>query len=178
VNHRALVGAVLGLAAAAVQAAGPTSFYWYDGQIRRELWLESSQIVDFAAKAANGAPLVKPSASTSANTGSKDPALPHDSGRSDAHSVSPMFRDTTGAAPTRALPGGVIVTFRQPLAPDQAREFLRQRGLVPLRQIGDSAAWLVASPPGLESLTLANRLFESGEFAGAAPNWWRPRVLK
>ncbi|HMN82235.1 MAG TPA: hypothetical protein PKA20_20240 [Burkholderiaceae bacterium] len=188
-NHRvALLAAMLSLAAVdAVQAAGPTSFYWYDGQVRRELWLESSQVVDFAAKAANGAPLVKSSAVTAATGtsasaatpgGSKDPSSPQKNGGADAQRVSPMFRDTTSAAPTRALPGGVIVTLRQPLEPDEAREFLKQRGLVPVNQIGNSAMWVVESPAGLESLALANKLFESGEFAGAAPNWWRPRALK
>lgn len=183
-NRRvALLAAALGLAAIdAVQAAGPTNFYWYDGQIRRELWLESSQVVDFTAKAANGAPLIKSSAVTAATTATatngKDPSAPQKSGGADTQKVSPMFRDTTGTAPTRALPGGVIVTLKQPLSPDEARAFLQQRGLVPVSQLGDSAMWLVESPAGLESLALANRLFESGEFAAAAPNWWRPRALK
>lgn len=191
-NRRvALLAAALGLAAIdAAQAAGPTSFYWYDGQVRRELWLDSSQVVDFAVKAANGAPLIKSSAVAAAlppvaNAGTAttsgtatNPSAPQKGGGADAQKVSPMFRDTTGAAPTRALPGGVIVTLKQPLAPDEARMFLEQRGLVPVSQIGNSAMWLVESPAGLESLALANRLFESGEFAGAAPNWWRPRARK
>lgn len=192
-NRRvALLAAALSLAAIdAARAAGPTNFYWYDGQVRRELWLESSQVVDFAAKAANGAPLIKSSAVTAAaattptaKTGTEatngtatNPSSPQKGG-ADEQKVSPMFRDTTGAAPTRALPGGVIVTLKQPLAPDEARAFLEQRGLVPVSQLGNSAMWLVESPAGLESLALANRLFESGEFGAAAPNWWRPRALK
>ena len=56
-----------------------------------------------------------------------------------------------------------------------------------LQQRGESAHsmmrsrlghWLVASPPGMASLALANQLHESGRFESAAPNWWRPRALK
>ena len=61
----------------------------------------------------------------------------------------------------------------------KAREFLRQRGLEPLRPIGEhSGMWLVQSEPGVKSLDLANQLHESGEFAGASPNWWQARTLK
>ena len=44
--------------------------------------------------------------------------------------------------------------------------------------VDGSGLWLVGSEPGLPSLDLANRLYESGDFAVAAPNWWQPRALK
>jgi hypothetical protein len=48
-----------------------------------------------------------------------------------------------------------------------------------VRELGDDGhAWLVSSAPGLPALELANRLYESGDFLAASPNWWRPRALK
>ncbi len=47
------------------------------------------------------------------------------------------------------------------------------------REIGGSGrVWLVATPAGLASLDLANRLHESGDFESASPNWWQFRARK
>jgi hypothetical protein len=92
-----------------------------------------------------------------------------------AQAVSPVFKDAGGRL--RALPGGVIVSLRQPLAADEARAVLEAAGLVPLRQIGERM-WLVDSPAGIATLELANRLQEEGRFGFAQPNWWQPKVTK
>jgi hypothetical protein len=99
---------------------------------------------------------------------------------SEATAVSPVFRDRAGGqGQPRALPGGVIVRLREGTG-DAARQALFARhGLQPVReQSGGTGAWLVAAPAGLPSLELANRLYESGDFAGASPNWWQPRTRK
>ena len=92
-----------------------------------------------------------------------------------AKPVSPVFKDASGRL--RALPGGVIVSFRQALAEVEARSTLEAAGLVPLRQIGERM-WLVDSPSGIASLDLANRLQEEGQFGFAQPNWWQPKATK
>jgi len=93
-----------------------------------------------------------------------------------AAGVSPVLRDETGAA--RALPGGVIVRLREADLADP-RKALADAGLEALRPIDpEERTWLVASPAGLETLDLANRLHESGRFESVTPNWWRPRALK
>lgn len=176
--RRLVPGCLLMAWATFVQAAGPSSYYWYDGGVRRELWLESSQVADFSGQAANGKVVIK-SAPSAVTVDSLDRSKNADAAGA-ASRVSPMFRDHANAdTPTRALPGGVVVTLKQPLAVDDARKFLEARGLRPLRRIGDTTTmWLVEAPAGVGSLDLANRLQESGEFLSAAPNWWRPRVLK
>ncbi|ODT34671.1 MAG: hypothetical protein ABS55_10885 [Lautropia sp. SCN 70-15] len=61
----------------------------------------------------------------------------------------------------------------------EGRRQIAAAGLHALRPIGpDARRWLVASPPGMPALELANRLQESGVFESASPNWWKPRALK
>jgi hypothetical protein len=95
--------------------------------------------------------------------------------RKEAVQVSPIFLDSTGQP--RALPGGVIVSFRQELPEAQARARLEESGLTPRRQLGPRM-WLVDSPVGVASLDLAERLQGDERFEFAQPNWWRPRATK
>lgn len=147
----ALAGAVLGGALPAPTLAQSPSAYWYDGDVRRDLYgVAIRQETREKALAAN-------------------PSM--DAGG--------FFTERPGSAKVMGLPGGVVVTLRQAMAPAQAQQFLVARGLSPVRPVGDgSTTWLVASDPGLPSLRLANRLYESGDFAGASPNWWQARAKK
>ena len=67
--------------------------------------------------------------------------------------------------------------LKQALAEEDAHAALRAAGLVPLRRIGERM-WLVESPPGLESLELANRLQDEARFDFVQPNWWQPKTTK
>ena len=150
-------------------AQGP-ALYWYDGGQRRALAIDPEWVADFdpAARGAGRSPMRKATAVEKEK--GPDPA---------AAFASPVFRDPSspGAAP-RALPGGVIVIVREADAA-RARELLASKGLKPLRPVGAAGtAWVVEAAPGMPSLELANRLQEGGDFAGASPNWWRPRALK
>jgi hypothetical protein len=92
---------------------------------------------------------------------------------------SPLFFDNPSLNGTpRALPGGVLVELKTPADPDTARQQLQSDGLSPVRAIVANRIWLVASPPGLAALELANRLQQSGRYASAQPNWWQPRIPK
>ncbi len=76
-------------------------------------------------------------------------------------------------APLQALPGGVIVSMPSEWKGTQAQEWLRRQQF-PARRLesvkGD--VYLLDTPPGLESLQIANRIQESGEVLVAQPNWW------
>ena len=133
---------------AAAQTAGA---YWYDGSVRRELYGVSAR-----PETREKALAANPSADGTA-----------------------FFTERPGSARVMGLPGGVVVTLRETMSPSRAQQFLASRGLTPVRPIGDgSTTWLVASDPGLPSLHLANRLYESGDFAAASPNWWQARAKK
>lgn len=157
-----LVATLCGISAS--HAAGPSEHYWYDGQQKRPLWLDAGRVADFSGAERTKAAVVKAMPTTKAAE----------------QGMSPLFRDGADEqARSRALPGGVVVHLRQALPDDQARAWLKQRGLVAVREIGTmSGLWLVESEPGTASLRLANKLHEGGEFVSASPNWWQPRQTK
>jgi hypothetical protein len=142
--------------------AAPTApaYYWYDGQTKRSLDVDTDHIIQF--KPNEKAVLVKQVTGLSTEKSVLNPN-------------SQVFKD---GATRRALPGGVIVTFAGSLSDDQAISQLKSKGLEPLRRIGSSESWLVASPSGLASLEMANQLHESKAFAAAQPNWWSERTKK
>lgn len=152
------------LALALTPAAHAQQRYWYDGDTRRALWSQPDMLADFGAARAEKNQVIKPSALV------KDLSM----------STSPVFRDAASdASPSRALPGGVLLRFAPGTTDAQRQALLARYGLTDARALGDATgAWLVPTAPGTASLDLANRLFESGDFATAAPNWWRPRALK
>lgn len=137
--------------------------FWYDGEQRRPLRVDPEWVVDFRNAKAD----FERRDSTHVRSEKADQL---DAG------VSPLLRDPNGEA--RALPGGVIVRLRDGDLADP-RKTLADAGLDPVRPIDpQQRTWLVASPAGLESLALANRLHDSGRFEAVTPNWWRPRALK
>ncbi len=158
-----LLCALIGLAALPTIARAQQR-YWYDGDQRRGLWSEPAVVADFSARSAEKASVLKP------------PAL----AKGEAALHSPVFRDAKdGTSPQRALPGGVIVRIGPALSDEQRAALFARHGLQVVRELGEgTGAWLVRSPPGLPALDLANRLYESGDFVAASPNWWRPRALK
>jgi hypothetical protein len=143
-----------------VAAPSASTHYWYDGQTKRSLDVDTDHVIHF--KPNEKAVLVKQVAGLSTEKSVLNPN-------------SPVFKD---GGTRRALPGGVIVTFAGSLSDDQAMSQLKAKGLEPLRRIGSSDSWLVASPAGLASLELANQLHESKAFAAAQPNWWSERAKK
>jgi hypothetical protein len=162
--HILLVGAWLGLTCLhPAQAQAPTEYYWYDGGVRRALFIDGSQVADFAA-AREGKSVLKAAGLIEKS----------------AVQSSPVFKDAAGeGARQRALPGGVILVLQQAMAEADARKMLTDLGLNPVRMLGEQRdTWLIESAPGLATLRLANQLHESGRYKSAAPNWWVPRTRK
>lgn len=140
----------------------------------RGLRIDPTRVADFRSPASAGKPALRARSQSEKNA----PALPS--------GVSPVFVDPASPGQVRALPGGVIVTLRHPPAGNDAaareeegRRQIAAAGLQALRPIGpDARRWLVATPPGMPALELANRLHASSDFDSAEPNWWKPRTLK
>lgn len=165
-THRlqaALAATLAALLAAAAGNAWCQQRYWYDGERKRPLWSEPATVADFSAPAGAKSQVLKPSAL--AGEGKR---------------TSPVFRDDASEkSARRALPGGVLLRFRPGTTRESRQALLERHGLRALREIGaGTGTWLVDAEPGIASLELANRLYESGDFAAASPNWWRPRALK
>ncbi|NBT78261.1 MAG: hypothetical protein EBQ78_01080 [Betaproteobacteria bacterium] len=137
---------------------------WHDGRQTRGLWLDPTREAEFATR---GGGTVQPKQAPQAAT------QPSQAQR------SPLFFDNPALNGTpRALPGGVLVELKIPTETNAARLQLESDGLTPVRAIVGDRIWLVASPPGLAALELANRLQQGGRYASAQPNWWQPRVPK
>ena len=137
---------------------------WHDGRQTRGLWLDPTREAEFATR---GGGTVQPKQAPQAAT------QPSQAQR------SPLFFDNPALNGTpRALPGGVLVELKIPTETNAARLQLESDGLTPVRAIVGDRIWLVASPPGLAALELANRLQQGGRYASVQPNWWQPRVPK
>jgi hypothetical protein len=155
-------------------AGGGQAVRWHDGSVDRELRIDPTRVVDFRTLSVAG----QASLRSRSQSEKHSPALPA--------GVSPVFVDPVSPSQIRALPGGVTVALRHPPAGNdpvareaEGRRQIAAAGLHALRPIGpDARRWLVASPPGMPALELANRLQESGVFESASPNWWKPRALK
>lgn len=154
-----------GAAAASAKTLG-SAVYWYDGTQRRQWHVDAAYVADFAAAKAAGTPR----APLKRSLGGEKALETLSSGQ------SAVFRDEAGNA--GALPGGMIVKLKtEQIA--RARALLADAGLAPVRALdADGSVWLVDSPAGVESLTRANQLHESGRFESVSPNWWRERVRK
>jgi hypothetical protein len=137
---------------------------WHDGRQTRGLWLDPTREAVFPTR---GGGTVEP----------KD--APRSAPQSAQAQRSPLFFDNPALNGTpRALPGGVLIELKVPTETDTARLQLESDGLTPVRAIVGNRIWLVASPPGLPALELANRLQQGGRYLSVQPNWWQPRVPK
>lgn len=95
------------------------------------------------------------------------------SGTSEA--VSPVYVDAAGNP--RALPGGVIVTFKDEVDDDTARQRIAASGQQVERRLGPGL-WLITTASGEAALEATRALEDSGQFRSVEPNWWRPPVHK
>jgi hypothetical protein len=157
---RTLAFAVLLCQAMLGWAQAPAKYYWYDGQVKRYLYFDEGVVAHFDAGPSTKATVLRQRALSAQDSFS---------------STSPVFREFSGGA-ERALPGGVIVSFPLGTTAEAALARLAAQGLNTARRIGAmDHVWFIASAPGVPALDLANRLYETGAFATAAPNWWQAR---
>jgi len=155
------------------------SVEYYDGSTRRKLWLSPDLVAEFdPSEAGRDAVLL-------ADPGAVEVEQPQESVRiwrtrapvltGARTGLSPVLHEgSSPGLPMRALPGGVVATF--PGGWDRARidAWLGAKGLR-VQEVVDEAGnmYLVATPPGLESLRVADELHETGELVDATPNFWR-----
>jgi len=163
-------------------AAGPQR-YWYDGETKRDLREEPGSAVQFGASETDEEALTsagfsraglrgkarlwkRASAAVTGRIAPEASAIPASAGK-----TSPAFRGEDNAL--RALPGGIVVKFRDHWTDADAGEWAARNGLTLLRKLPLRGVWSVKAEPGLPSLELANRLHETGEVEWASPDWWR-----
>lgn len=143
-----------------IVSAKTSTHFWYDGDQRRELSVDSSTVARFAP--GEKAVLI----AKGLTVGNEKSVTSND---------SPVLID---GGLKRGLPGGVIVTLLRAMPDDQAIALLKAAGLEPVKALQDSKVWLVASAPGMASLDLANRVHDTKQFAASQPNWWTQKTKK
>ena len=175
------------------KSSGPASallhsYEWYDGRQKRTVWINPDLVVEFrhGELSSGGAQEPIPGLSLQKqlrgvrvwklDKGSNAEAL---SWRRDvdrwAHAnYAPAFHDTpSSAGKIRSLPGNVIVYLNPEWGPDRAGQWVEQNGYTIVKKLELGAnAYILKSGIGIESLRLANKLYESGEVVAAFPDWW------
>jgi hypothetical protein len=167
-------------------AALTESVEYYDGEEQRTAWISPDLVAEFApSDAGRAAVLAADADAAEVEIAQKDVRVwrvrapqgtPELARVASAGSVrlSPVLHDAPVAGrPLRALPGGVIATF--PPEWDRARidAWLAARNLrVESQVIEGASVYLVATPPGLAAIRVANSLHESGEIVSATPDFW------
>jgi hypothetical protein len=168
------------------EAVLQTSFEYYDGAEKRTVWLSNELVAEFAPSDAGREAVLRGDASATEEVQAQKGVRlwrVHDARGTDAFArdasssavrVSPVLHDApTAGLPRRALPGGVVATF--PKEWDRARidAWLAQRNLAVESEVAAAAnMYLVATPPGLEAIRIANELHETHELVAATPNFW------
>lgn len=171
----------------ATEDALQTSLDYYDGDEKRTVWVSSDLVAEFAPSDAGRDVLLRadPQAheEPQAQKGVRIWRVHAPNGvdelvralNAPTVRLSPVLHDGPVAGqPLRALPGGVVVTF--PAGWDRPRidAWLAARKLAIESEVVASAnMYLIATPPGLEAIRIANELHATGELAGATPNFWQ-----
>lgn len=161
-------------AQAPAKTASGSSHVWYDGGKPRQLQLDEALVAEFNGQTESAATPVLRSNGVRIWRRQDEAATRAVA----AGKGSPVFRDSEGGA-MRALPGNVIVRLDPAWSAAQVSGWLAANGLTELRRLplGPNVV-VVASPPGMASLELANRLQESGKVVSAQPDWWEQRTLR
>jgi hypothetical protein len=168
-----LVSTVQACAQAPAKAESKAGGYlWYDGGKAREVQLDDALVAEFDARSEPAATPVLRSNGVRIWRRQDEAATR----AAAAGKTSPVFRDSEGGA-MRALPGNVIVRLDPAWNEARVNDWLASNGLTGLRRLPIGANVLVvASPPGLAALDLANRLQLSGTVVSAQPEWWEQRT--
>lgn len=173
----------------AVASKSTTSgnYYWYDGKRKRTILQDTGVVAELITPGA-GSVLKSRLASakavgkqTSAVVKLWDVSATGDSkqslsalGATMKDSLSPVFTSgKSGGGQRRALPGGILVTFKPGWSEKKVKQWVGEKGLSIRQKMNFGNIYLLDSAPGLDSLNLANSIYESGEVEGASPNWWQ-----
>lgn len=164
------------------------SYVWYDGHKKKTVWLNPGLMAEFRSTSVENNILQKqyPTASIiqvnpsiriwQHKTQPLSAALLNHSksSRQSTSKYSPVFHDAPNELSSmRSLPGNVIVYFNPSWDQSKIMSWLETHGFHITKKLAvRSNAYLLKTEPGIETLELANALYESGEVLAAFPDWW------
>jgi len=160
------------------RAAGAV-YYWYDGDTKRTITVNSNVIAEFS----RGESAIKNAVSGAREVTLRVPAgarlwdVSEGGGVSKAAvagKTSPVFHDGRSIATSRrALPGGIIVTFKDGWDTARVQDWAKSKNLTIKSKMNFGNIYVIDTDVGMSALTLANQIHESGEVVSAQPNWWK-----
>ena len=94
---------------------------------------------------------------------------------SDANYLSPLFASSPQSEPQMALPGGVIVVFKNSVLKADLAQWAKTHSYVlgPKLPIAGKNIWELQTLPGIANLELADLLLTDPLVETAHPNWWQ-----
>lgn len=169
-------------ASRADSAVGGGAYYWYDGSKKLPLTMNTGVVAEVATVTssvvqANDAAAREIKYGTGgmrfwdvSNSGGANKTL----SSLKTGSLSPVFHDGVSMdGSRRALPGGIIVTFKDDWDAQRVQEWVSAQGLNIQNKLNFGNIYVIATDVGISALTLANQIHESGQVVAAQPNWWR-----
>lgn len=163
-------------------------YTWYDGNQKRSVWVNPNLMAEFNVPTKEAT--VKSSSTSNLTTQmpfvrfieiETDTNALQTSGKSQEKTQrSPVLHNTASTTgPKRALPGNVIVQMQHNWSQEKIERWFKQYNLTAIKPLTFAPnAFLIQSKAGLESLNLANKLYETGDVVLASPNWWQERVKR
>lgn len=152
--------------------ATPTPDYWQDGDRRMRLHPVATLTpapADAKSKGETEVPLTRSAGAPPAGSEpSQNPADP-----------TPQFQSDSGNS--LSLPGGVLVVLNADWGTAEVGEFFASNEIKPAQitaMLPLPNTYLIATPPGLASLELANSLAGQSGVIAASPNWQREITTK
>lgn len=166
------------------------SFVWYNGKNEQRIWLNPNLVAEFDVDRDATRSVVKQTYRNAVEVGeakgsvriwklndtvNAETAVREIKTKNDAAKVSAVFHDQGAASGRlRALPGNVIVYLNPEWNRQAIDAWLAKNGLHVVKQLGiGKNVYEIETAPGLATLDLANRLYESGDVVAAIPNWWQ-----
>jgi hypothetical protein len=160
-------------------------YYWYDGGKKKALHMDSELVAEFnspsdeesAVKGAEPAAKRVPVRGNIAmwRVGSSKSVVLNSASSKPGSGVSPVFHEGGPQGRIMSLPGNVLVFFKGGMTEQNVADWAASKNLEIVNKLNiGKNAYVLKTAPGLDSLTTANTLQESGEVESAQPNWWKP----
>lgn len=169
------------------------SVEYVDGDTTRKLWLSKDLVAEFEPSDAGKTAILAQDASAKEVpqpqpvvriwklTGALRGEAFSTAVRSPTLAVSPVLHEGPWEAmPMRALPGGVIATFKPDWDRARIEAWVALKSLT-IREdpvVPETNMYLVKTAPGLPELLVASELRKTGELVDVVPNFWRQNTTK
>ena len=170
------------------------SFVWYDGNQRRTVWLDPSLVVEFSTADVSQSSLKKeyPNSQLHSAVGrmvriwNMGPGLDTEAAtqklraQKSPERYSPIFHEGSQVSSRkRALPGNVVVYLKPEWSSSEVDQWVAKGGYTVVKKLSfGKNILLIKTSEGLESLTTANQIYQSGQVVAATPEWWEEIQVK